>query len=188
MLKAAPAAGGEQGDDRLRGFVSVYGAINFKERMVEFFREGSASFQSSYLYAIAYARPWARTKRARWELEGQLVRHSGLQQHWEVNVVPVVRWMDTPWNHLIDTRLAAGWGLSWASEEPPIEPRQEDEPGAGDSARLLSYTLLEVELAPPTARHWSGFARLHHRSGVGGVFGDVEGGSNFLGLGVRYYF
>ena len=182
-LFAAPAAADDQ-----RNFVSVYAGVNFQERAVEFLREWSPTFQSSYIYTVAGTWSWARTERARWELEGQIVRHSGLQQLWEVNLVPTVRWMDTPWDHVVDTRFAIGWGLSWASEEPPIEPRQEEEVGEGDSARLLSYNVLEVEFMPPRSRDWSGFVRLHHRSGVGGLFGGVKGGSNFLGAGVRHYF
>ncbi len=174
--------------EKPRDFISVYGGVNFEERVIEFIREASPTFQRSYIGALSYTHSWARTGGARWELEGQLVRHSGLQQLWEINVVPAVRWMDAPWDHIVDTRFAIGWGLSWASEEPPIEPRQEDEPGEGESARLLSYTLLEIEFMPPQANRWSGFMRIHHRSGVGGLFGGVEGGSNFLATGVRYYF
>ena len=187
IVLLAPAGVAVAADDR-PNFVSVYGAMNFEERIIDFLTEASATFQSSYLYTVAGTWSWGRTPRARWELEGQIVRHTGLQDHWELNVVPTVRWMDTPWDGVVDTRFAIGWGLSWASKEPPIEPRQEEEPSAGDSAQLLSYTLLEIEAQPPAARHWSGFLRIHHRSGVGGTFGGVEGGSNFLGLGVRYYF
>ncbi len=185
---ASPVAAGAADAPDRPNFVSIYGAVNFQERVIEFVRDGTATFQSSYLYALAGTWSWGRTPPARWELEGQLVKHSGLQNHWEVNVVPTVRWLHTPWDRYVDTRFAIGWGLSWASEEPPIEPRQEEEVSAGESSRLLSYTLLEIEMKPPAARHWSGFVRLHHRSGVGGAFGGVEGGSNFLGLGIRYYF
>ncbi|TVP83744.1 MAG: hypothetical protein EA347_12020 [Thioalkalivibrio sp.] len=180
---AAPAVADDQ-----RDFLSAYAGVNFEERAFEFLREMSPTFQDSYIYALAGTWSWARTRRARWELEGQIVRHSGLQQHWEINLVPAVRWMHTPWDHVLDTRFAIGWGLSWASQEPPIEPRQEEEVGEGDSARLLSYTLLEVEFMPPSSADWSGFVRLHHRSGVGGAFGGVRGGSNFLGAGIRRYF
>lgn len=178
-----PVTTGSNGDS-----VSVYGAVNFEERIVDLVRELSPTFQSSYLYAVTWVRPWAESRHVRWEIEGQLARHSGMQQLWEINVVPIARWKTTPWDGFVDTRFAVGWGLSWASEVPPIEPRQEEESGEGESARLLSYNLFEVEFMPPEHQEWSGFVRLHHRSGVGGLFGGVEGGSNFLAVGLRHYF
>ena len=186
-LSSLPHAAPAVADDQ-RDFVSAYAGVNFQERVLDFFRDMSPTFQSSYIYALAGTWSWARTKRARWELEGQIVRHSGLQQHWEINLVPTVRWMNTPWDHVVDTRFAIGWGLSWASQEPPIEPRQEEEVGQGDSTQLLSYNVLEIEFMSPDGGDWSGFVRLHHRSGVRGVFGGVKGGSNFLGAGIRRYF
>jgi len=183
LALSAPAIADDQ-----RDFLSIYAAVNFEERVLDFLSELSPTFQDSYIFAVAGSWSWARTRRWRWELEGQIVHHSGLQSHWEFNVVPTMRWMHTPWDHIVDTRFAIGWGLSWATQEPPIEPRQEEEIGEGDSARLLSYNLLEVEFMPPASADWSGFVRLHHRSGVGGTFGGVKGGSNFLGAGIRHYF
>jgi hypothetical protein len=46
---------------------------------------------------------------------------------------------------------------------------------------------VEIEAGPPAGR-WSGFLRIHHRSGAFGLYGDVRGGSNFVGLGARYRF
>lgn len=123
----------------------------------------------------------------RWELEGQIVRHSGMQDHWETNAVVVARWMNFPWDHWLDTRFAFGEGLSYAWQVPELEPRG-DEPGEGRSNRLLNYLLVELEFVVPGQPEWSAYTRIHHRSGVNGLFGGVQGGSNFVGLGVRYTF
>ena len=165
--------------------VSVYLGQHAQNRLVHILSRLSAGRQDSYLVSVAYGRPFHRTGGLRWEWEGQLVRHVGKQRHVELNAVLVARWMRFPWDRWLDTRVAFGEGLSWASETPPLEPRG-DPDGEEGSARLLNYLLLEVEGTPPRSP-WSGFVRIHHRSGVFGLFDGVEGGSNFIGLGVRRY-
>lgn len=194
LCAASGAWAGEAGDEPVlpepgRGdFVSIYYGESARDRLIEILRDWSPEFQDSYLVAATWTRPFAHGRHTRWEIEGQLVRHGGLQHHWEINVVPVVRWMTTPWDHWVDTRFAAGWGLSWASRVPEIEPRAR-EPDSDPSAQLLSYNLFEIELAPPGGNPaWSGYLRVHHRSGVGGLFSGVKGGSNFVGVGLRYYY
>jgi hypothetical protein len=39
---------------------------------------------------------------------------------------------------------------------------------------------------PPAWERFSFLLRIHHRSTVGGLFGDVDSGSNYLSLGGRY--
>ncbi|WP_155890787.1 hypothetical protein [Desulfuromonas sp. TF] len=43
-------------------------------------------------------------------------------------------------------------------------------------------------LGLPRVPRWRLSARIHHRSGVFGLFDGVRGGSNFMGLGVTYRF
>lgn len=183
----APAAGfvGQPAGDA-GAYASLYIGQSAQNRMVHIVSRLSASRQSSYLVSAAVGTGIARHGGLRWEVEGQLARHTGLQRHWEVNGVLVARWTRFPWDRWLDTRVAFGEGLSWATQTPPIEPRGDKDDDEA-SNRLLNYLLLEVEARPP-AGNWSGFFRIHHRSGVFGLFGGVEGGSNFVGLGVRRYF
>ena len=169
-----------------RNFLSVYAARNSSDRLVDILRLRAATNDDAWLGAAAWGFVFARGTHTRWELEGQIVRHGGLQDHWEANVVAAVRWMDFPWDEYVDTRIAFGNGISYASEVPPIEPRgdvDDDE----QSRRLLNYTMVEVEFTSPPPAPWSTFIRVHHRSGVFGAFGNVRGGSNFVGIGLRYY-
>lgn len=166
-------------------YVSVFVAQNARDRLVDILSTASADRRRSWLVAVAYGRPLHQWRSISLELELQAARHTGMQRHGEFNAVLVARWMDFPWDHWADTRVAAGEGLSWATEVPELEPRSD--PEEGESARLLNYLLFEVEVRPP-ARPWSGYLRIHHRSGVYGLFSDVTGGSNFVGLGVRRYF
>ncbi|MDQ2077205.1 hypothetical protein [Marinimicrobium sp. ABcell2] len=165
-------------------YLSAYWAKNSPDRLLDILQTSIPELRSTYLNAVAVNYAYAEGRLIRWELEGQLVRHYGMQDHWETNALVVARWMHFPWDHILDTRVAYGGGLSYALEVPYIEPRSE--PEREDSTRLLHYLLLEVEVTLPEAERWSAFARIHHRSGVFGLFDGVRGGSNFIGVGVRY--
>ena len=96
----------------------------------------------------------------------------------------VGRWLKFPWNDTVRTSIAAGEGISYASSIPKIE--QERSPDK--TAHLLNYLMLELELAPPDDPRWSVFTRIHHRSGVFGLYDGVSKGSNILAAGVRVRF
>lgn len=116
------------------------------------------------------------------EVEGQLVRHFGAQDHWEVNApLAVARWSRFPWGETVFTSAAFGIGPSLASRVPGLEVANE-----GDSERVMVYWMIEVELGAPGS-DWSWVGRLHHRSPAYGLFGD-DGGANALAVGVRRRF
>jgi hypothetical protein len=120
-----------------------------------------------------------------WELEAQVVQHSGRQDHQEFNLLLNARWSRFPWDNFIDTSAALGWGQSFATTVPPLEPRSDRDE---QSTRLLNYLLVEIDFAPPSRPEWGLVLRLHHRSGVFGLYNGVNGGSNFIGAGIRYQF
>jgi hypothetical protein len=47
--------------------------------------------------------------------------------------------------------------------------------------------MLEATFALPKYPQWQLAYRIHHRSGIYGVF-DTDSGSNTIGLGLRYFF
>lgn len=114
-----------------------------------------------------------------WEVEGSLFRYWGEQRHWEGNAALVARWTYFPWDDYVDTSFAFGQGVSMASRRPAVE--------RDDTRKFLNHLLTEFEFAPPRDSPWSVVARLHHRSGVFGLYG-TRGGSNFVTLGLRYRF
>ncbi len=121
-----------------------------------------------------------------WELEGQIVKHFGFQDHEEFNGVLVGRWLLFPWDKYIDTSLAVGEGLSYATERPRIE-------GGDRSSRkeyhFLNYLMVELSFFLPKFPHWGLVIRVHHRSDVYGLVADsVLGGSSFVGGGIKYVF
>lgn len=115
------------------------------------------------------------------EMEGVVARHFGDQTHWEIAAAPIARWQPFPWDETVDTSLAWGLGLSWASEEPATEAARSD-----STQQLMIYWILEATAGPPGA-DWEASFRLHHRSGGYGLITD-EGGSNGLGVGVKWRF
>lgn len=168
-------------------FVTLYGGQFVDNELLKVLFQGDIFHlnpEDSHLATVSLSKELARWKRyIAFELEGQIGRHFGLQDNWEFNALVVFRWLLFPWDRYLDTSFAFGEGFSYATEEPFIESEFQD----ADSVQFMNYILLEFEFALPTVPHWSLLTRLHHRSGIFGVFGTGEG-SNFVGLGVRYRF
>ena len=121
-------------------------------------------------------------KHMRWELEGQMLQHFGEQKMVEFVGSINVRWITFPWDRYLDTSVAFGGGLSVTSEVPELEKR---DPRSSEAATLLHYLLLEAAVGLPNS-DWSLVGRIHHRSGIFGLFS--HSGSNLLEIGVRYRF
>jgi hypothetical protein len=118
----------------------------------------------------------------RWELEGQVLKHFGEQEHVELVASINVRWVTFPWNRYLDTSFAFGGGLSQATQVPVLERR---DPDSSEAAALLHYLMVEAAFGLPGSP-WSMVARLHHRSGIFGLFS--HSGSNLVEFGLRYRF
>jgi len=119
------------------------------------------------------------------ELEGQVIRHVGKQDNWEFNVLYDLRLKTFPWDKYLDTSFAVGQGLSYATSRPQIEVERHPD----DNAHFLHYLMFELAFALPEIPDWRLVTRIHHRSGVFGLFNSVNGGgSNFLVLGLRHHF
>jgi hypothetical protein len=115
------------------------------------------------------------------ELEAQLGKHYGDQNHWEINL-PVlgIRWHRFPWDDYVDTSIAWGIGPSYATQIPEIELIRND-----TSKNWLIHWFGDLSFGPPTA-NWEVLTRLQHRSDAFGALGG--GSSNALCAGLRYRF
>lgn len=143
-----------------------------------------ASYRDSYLAVVGVSRRVVSFgKYADLEIEVQVAKHFGDQDHWEFNALPVIRWRYFPWNSVLPTSIAAGAGVSYALDTPKLEAE-----GNPNSSKLLGYLMFELAFSLPKARNWSIFGRIHHRSGAGGTISDTLDGSNAIGLGIRYSF
>ena len=142
------------------------------------------SFENSQLLDVALSRKLYRLRDLiDFEVEGQVVRHFQDQDHWEFNALIVARWLPFPWDRYLDTSFAVGEGLSYATEISEIEGKRHDK-----TSKLLNYLMFEFEFTLPRLPDWSLLTRIHHRSGVFGLFDGVRGASNACGVGLRYRF
>ncbi len=142
-----------------------------------------SGFEDSGLLGFGVARTIAGRRPISLEVDGQILQHFGNQGHTEGTVAIVARWHNFPWNEKIDTTFAVGEGLSFATSVPALEINRN-----GRSTQLLNYLLFELTFALPQEPDWQVVGRLHHRSGVFGLFDGVGSGSNIYVAGLRRRF
>lgn len=120
-------------------------------------------------------------------------QNSGSSHHREYNAALILRWHKFPWDNYLDTSLAFGNGISYATKYPPYETDPHGqlhgkEHEINKVSKILYYLLIEWNFTHPKITPWSVFVRIHHRSGIFGLINGVDGGSNFIGSGIRYEF
>jgi hypothetical protein len=142
-------------------------------------------FENSYVWAAGISRKIIDiTDDLLIEAELGAARHTGLQDHFELNASFNLRWHNFPWDNFVNTSIAYGLGPSYANRRPPVEESSRQKP-----AHVLVFMPLEITLAPPKQHNlpWEFIVRVHHRSGAFGVVSDAKG-SNFVTVGLRYRF
>ena len=140
----------------------------------------SAKYEDSQIGVGALSWKFAELTRHLWfEAEGQVAKHFGEQDHWELNALMIARWVTFPWNAYLVTTVAVGDGISYATEVPKLE----DKP---DASQWLNYLLFEFTFALPTHPELALVARLHHRSGFYRAL--APNSINAVGFGIKYRF
>ncbi len=117
------------------------------------------------------------------DLDAGVGRHVGEQDHLEFTVALAARWHPFIWDEVLETSIAIAQGVSYTTSIPAIEARRWRE-----TAQLLNHMFYEATFSLPEVPEWSLVARLHHRSGMWGLFSGVSGASNVALFGVRYRF
>lgn len=117
--------------------------------------------------------------------EMQVLKHFSLESSWEMTGALVLRSGEIPLGRRASFNLAWGNGLSYAFSPPRLELGPGRLPGA-DTPQLLWHMSAEAEFAAAASPGYSGFMRIHHRSGVFGLIAPEWSGSNYLGIGLRY--
>jgi hypothetical protein len=95
-------------------------------------------------------------------------------------------WKHFPWDKYIVTTIALGEGISYSSKIPARELR--DKTKAANARRFLNYLMFEVTFALPQYPRLEVIYRIHHRSGVFGLYTRGIVGSTAIGIAVRYRF
>ncbi|PKN18506.1 MAG: hypothetical protein CVU71_13550 [Deltaproteobacteria bacterium HGW-Deltaproteobacteria-6] len=165
-------------------YLNIFAGQMTTNHWENFFGVGEAlDFKNSYFAAASIARRiGAFKKMASFEIEGQVVKHFNIQNHWELNALVTARWDAFWWDKYIDTSLAFGLGPSYATADPEIEIMND-----GTTSKWLAYWMMELTLGLPEYSRVSLITRLHHRSNAYGLFAD-KGGSNALAIGLKYRF
>ncbi len=164
--------------------LSIYGG-QMTDNSIDDFSDSfwGLDFEDSYLVALALARRIGTyDELASFEVEGQVVKHFELQDHWEFNVLLTARWEVFWWDRYLDTSLAFGAGPSYATNVPEIEVQR-----SGDSDHLQVYLLVELEFVLPSHPNIAFITRIHHRSNAFGAVAE-DGTSNALALGLKFKF
>jgi hypothetical protein len=153
-----------------------------------------AGFQDSYFVSALLSRVLVRELKTEFplvgplidgssiELEGQIGRHFGLQDHAEVTLALLWRSRDFAMP-LTNGRLnvAVGEGLSYALSRPAYEGVAHGQ----EPRKFLNYLTFEAEFSHPSLPGVSVVPRVHHRSGIFGVIAPRGSGSDFIGIGLR---
>lgn len=171
-------------ESRERNFsASLYGGVMTDDNWHQSL-SGQAGLVDSHILVGAMGWTFYRPANRLWsvELEANVARHFGVQDHFEFNApVLTMRWEYFPWDKFLDTSLAYGLGPSYATKLPAYERQK-----SGDSEQFLLFWHIEAAFGLPDS-NWSTIFRLHHRSSAYGIFAD-KGGSNILTMGLRYDF
>lgn len=164
--------------------LNLYGAKMANNNWQDFFSNtDDLDFIDAQMLVMSLAKRVGRHKTLlSYEIEGQLVKHDGIQRHWELNALGTLRWEPFWWDRHLDTSVAFGMGPSFATEKPQAEIRNE-----GDSQQWMLYWMLELALTWPQQPNVAFITRLHHRSEGYGLVAE-NGGSNALAFGLKYRF
>lgn len=163
--------------------LNVYGGKLTSNHWDEFVDVGGLDFIDSRLLTVGLTRRVGGYRDLlSYEIEGQLVKHFGLQDHWEFNALAAGRWEKFWWDKVVDTSFAFGLGPSFASETPKAEVLVE-----GKSQPWMVYWMMELAFGLPDRPEFALITRIHHRSEAFGLIAD-EGGINGLAVGIKYRF
>ena len=93
------------------------------------------------------------------------------------------RWKKFPWDNVLKTSISLGEGVSWVSNVSTREHRNSEDP-----QKILNYLNFELTAALAAYPQIELVGRIHHRSGVFGLYHSTNSGSSAVGLGLRWYF
>jgi len=176
---------GSKSEARDKWFLSVYGGQVTDTAFNEVVRF-QTKYEDYYLVALALGRElWSYKEIITLEAEGQIVQHFEGKAHQEFNAVFNLRFLPFPWDDYIDTSIAIGNGISYATQDPEFEIEKADD---NLTSQILYYLMLEIVFQLPKESRWGIFTRIHHRSSLFGLIDGVFAASNYVCVGVRYRF
>ncbi|MDF3820730.1 hypothetical protein P3G55_12505 [Leptospira sp. 96542] len=168
-----------------------YGGIFTETDLLPIVLRQKTEYQKSYIGTLGLYRPLDYKLRfIDFGFEGNITKHFGTMNHWEFNafyIAKIDRIAGSPFG------ISIGEGLSLASENPKLENKAKGyyldglQKDAIESRALLNYLMVEVSSYLPFEHKTELFLRVHHRSGIFGLYcpPDPNCGSNFISYGFR---
>jgi len=156
----------------------------------EYNRDKDDLYSAEINYRLSKANPLSEffnIFRAKFEVNGNFT-YEDAPSHSIYEFTPYfdVRWIDFPWNKYVTTTFAIGEGVSYATAIPLYERREHRQKINGK--RFENYLMFEATLSLPKRPDWQLIYRIHHRSGVFGMYDSSNSGSTAVGVGIRHYF
>ncbi len=160
-------------------YVDGFAGAMTENRWHDVFDPSRASFAGSYLLGggIGWERQIGKS-RFRYGVQLQGVGHFGSQDHFEINLPVVLRYVPRAPRPKWFNSAAFGLGVSHATKVPRVEIDR-----SGASQRNFAYWFAEIETRH-ARRDTTLFFRLHHRSDAYGLF-EENSGSTAVVLGWR---
>ncbi len=166
--------------------VTVYGGLvseNKFSRLLFTPWDAEVDEDTPWLSLSLSKRMWTWGEDVSFELEGGAGYRFGNEKTGEIWGALYTRYDGFFWNDTVYTTVAASTGLNYATRVSPFERAKRD-----GGAKLLHFFAPEVTFADPDDKNLELVLRLHHRSGVFGLFNGVSSGSNIVTIGLRKRF
>ncbi len=163
--------------------ISLFAATKTADTTTETILFNADFPENQNFVSLAVARKFDSFQKFDFEFEGQFVKHQGVEKYKEYTAAIFIRLVDLSWDNVIDMSFALGEGLSYTTVIPQFEAANHER-----ATRLLNFLAFETTFAHPENKNWEVVIRIHHRSGVFGLFNGVRGASNAWALGLRYKF
>ena len=167
-----------------RWWVTGFGGVVAKNYLSSTLRF-DPDFGRTYSIGATLGREFARWEpwfRFEWEVGAAL--QLGREWSGDLRAMPMVRFVDFPWNHHLHTTAAIGWGLSWMTRRTRYEQQHDDT----RTHRLNSAMAFELTFAAPARPDWAAILRIQHRSGMLGLWNDHGDDIDFVTVGVKHRF
>lgn len=103
-----------------------------------------------------------------------------------LNALLLFTWKGFPWDKSLVTTFSLIEGVSYMTDRPQWETRTAEK--AQNDRRFLNFLGGEVTAALPQDPSWQLVYRIHHRSGVFGLYCPGIVGSTAIGMGLRHTF
>ncbi|MCC5813398.1 MAG: hypothetical protein JJT78_01460 [Leptospira sp.] len=174
--------------------ISFYGGKYTETDLLPIILRQNTRYQDSNIYVFALSKELDyRFRFFNFEVEGNIAKHDGIMNHWELNALYIARI-----NNLftLPMSFAIGEGVSLASENPKLENKRKGfdwenftfQTRTVQSRNILNFVMVELEFGKKESDWPRIFFRVHHRSGVFGLYcpPDPACGSNFITYGIRY--